>query len=119
MSLYGDFIKEREDINIFETSKGFITYTVNANGCCIHNIYVDPQYRDQGEGHILFNHVIEVATQNGLGDLYATISPSPAGSHKSLCILLKQGFTLHSCVDNLIYMKFILGGSHGITSGSF
>ena len=109
MSMYSDFIMEREGVNSFETEEGFITYTLNEKGCCIHNIYIDPQYRDEGWGHVLFQRVIDLAKDKGLKELYGTISPSPIGSHKSLCILLKRGFVLHSCVDNLIYMKFNLG----------
>jgi len=104
MSLYAEFIKERENIETLETEDGFITYNIAGKAVIIHNIYIIPDKRHDGVGHVLENQILVIAKEKGCTHAYGFICPTTRGSTYSLTILLKDGYKLDSCTNNSIVM---------------
>lgn len=102
MSLFAEYVKEREGKDIVESDKGFATYFYLGDGCYIQDIYVKPEYRKSGEASNFANIISEVAKSKGYKKLYGTVCPQAKGSTESLKVLLAYGFQLDSCTHNLI-----------------
>ena len=105
MSLYGDYIKERENKSIVESDVGFATYSVAKDGIYIEDIYVRPEYR---KGHIaadMADQIAVIAREKGLHKLYGSVCPSANGSTASLKVLLAYGFKLNSSTNNFIMLE--------------
>lgn len=105
MSLYAEYIREREGKEIVEDEKGFVTYTFVPEGCYVVDIYVKPEFRKQGHAAALTDVVACVAKGKGCSKLIGSVCPQAKGSTDSLKALLAYGFQLDSCAPNLIYLK--------------
>lgn len=97
MSLYSQYIKEREDKETIENDRGFLTYFFIPQGCYIQDLYVSPDYRHSHEASQLADQVVEIAKQKGISKLYGSVSPNSQGGTDSLKVLLAYGFKLDSC----------------------
>lgn len=102
LSLYGQYIKEREGKSILEKDYGFATYVINGQECYIEDIYVVPEMRKKHVASELANEVVEIAKAKGCTVLTGTVSPTAKGATESLKVLLAYGFQLHSCRPDLI-----------------
>jgi len=102
MSMYGEYIKERENIEILENDKGFATYYFINNGCYIRDIYIKSDYRKDGEASKLADEISKIAKEKGCNKLIGSICPSTNGSTDSLKVLLAYGFKLDSATNNFI-----------------
>lgn len=105
MSLYGEFLKERENKEIIETEKGFITFSINGDECYIENIYVIKSERKTGLAIEFQAQVAVIAKERGCKFLSGSVVPSLPGGSESLRMLLINGFKLHSAVNNFIIVK--------------
>lgn len=104
MSLFAEYIQEREGKHIVESDKGFATYTFVGDGCYIEDIYVAKKYRKHGQAAEFADQIAKVAKEKGFHKLYGTVAPGANGSTDSLKVLLAYGFKLHSSNQNLIVM---------------
>lgn len=104
MSLYSLYLKERENIETIEIDKGFITYSITPDSVCIHNIFVLSEHRHEGIGHILESMVLGIARKNNINKIYGFVSPSTVNANYNLTIMLKDGYKLDSCTNNLIVL---------------
>lgn len=105
MSLFGDYIKEREDKEIIEDSFGFATYSFLADGIYIIDIYVAPDYRKSNVASKYADKIADIAKSKGLNKLYGSVCPAAKGSDASLKVLQAYGFKLDSLSNGLIVMK--------------
>lgn len=102
--MWAQYIKEREGFEVVETDKGVATYKITGDECYIKDIFVPEAFRLSGEASKIADHIREIAKINGCKYLSGTIVPSLNGSSGSLMGLLKYGFKLHSCGQDLIYL---------------
>lgn len=106
MSLYGMFIKERENKDIVESDRGFATYYfIDKDTVYLENIYVHPDHRLSGETFIMADKVADIAKAKGCTKMLGSVCPSDSKSSSNLFYLLKHGFTLDSSANNLIVIK--------------
>jgi ribosomal protein S18 acetylase RimI-like enzyme len=105
MSLYGDYIKERENFQIVENDKGFMTFVIENDYCYIRDIYVSPEYRRQKVGLELLNQIIEIAKQHEIKVLTGSVCTAVNHVEESLTVLLHNGFKLINLDGNMIYFK--------------
>jgi predicted GNAT family acetyltransferase len=103
--MWAQYIKEREDFEVVETERGVATYKIMGDECYIKDIFVPKEHRMSGEASKIADHITEVAKINGCKFISGTIVPSLNGSTGSLMSLLKYGFKLESCTNDLIYLK--------------
>lgn len=106
MSLYGQYIKEREGKDIVENDYGFATYMINKdNSCYIESIYVIPDARHDHVASQLADEIAYIAKSQGCNTLLGSVSPSANHSTSSLKVLLAYGFQLDSATNNFILMR--------------
>lgn len=103
MSLYGDYIKEKDNKCILENEFGFITYQFLGEACYIEHIYVVPEKRREKHGSLLADMVSDLAASEGCKFLTGTVRPSANGSTKSMLALLSYGFKLMESEEDAIY----------------
>lgn len=104
MSLYSEYIKERQGIDIVECEHGFATYKFVPGGCYIIDIYVRPELRRTGLATELGLKVVEIAKKHKVDTIIGTVSPSTHGSTDSLKALLSWGFELDNCKQDQIVL---------------
>lgn len=103
MSLYGDYIKERENKEIIENEYGFATYQFLPEGrCYITDIYIHPDHRCIGAAALLADRIADIAKDKGCKVLLGSVCPQANHSTESLKILLAYGFKLDCAEKNFI-----------------
>lgn len=105
MSLYSQYIKEREDFEIVETNEGFATFKCVGPECYIRDIYVTSQGRKAGHASFMADKISSLAKERGCQFLVGTVCPQSKGATESLMVLLAYGFRLVKSDTNLIYFK--------------
>ena len=105
MSLYADYIKEREGKNIIENNYGFATYFIKDKECFLVDVYVIKESRKHGICQRFVKELTEIAQDAGCDILTTTVCPKAKNSTISLKVTLGCGFELDSSVSNLILFK--------------
>jgi ribosomal protein S18 acetylase RimI-like enzyme len=107
MSLYAEYIAEREDLRIFEDEDGFATYKIlgPGGGCYIIDIYVRPSKRQRRKASHYANEIASFAKAQGCSHLIGSVDPSCKGGTKSLKVLLGYGFELTGIENNMIWFR--------------
>ncbi len=103
MSLYKDYIKERENRECIESEDGFITYKIYGIECYIIDIYVVPEKRISAIGRNMADQVAEIAKEQGCKVLSGSVVPSANNSTESIKILISYGFKLIKSEPNMIW----------------
>jgi GNAT superfamily N-acetyltransferase len=111
MSLFGEYIKEREGKRIIEDEYGFATYyTYNNNEFMyIEDLYVVPEKRKEGRASYYADEVASIARKKGIKKLLGSIDLEANGSTTNMKVLLAYGFELYSANGNIIYLKKEIG----------
>ena len=105
-SNYAKYIEEREGKYIYEDEKGFATYVFNTKDeCYIMDIFVQKEYRKEGMAAYYTDEIEKIAKERGCTYLVGSVSPKANNSTQSLQFMLSLGFTLDSCINNLIFFK--------------
>jgi len=108
MSFYADYIRERTTDEIIETEVGFVTYrfltdmNLEIKQVYIIDIYVHPDFRQEGRASALADDVVAKAKQRGCTELLGSVVPSNKGSTASLKVLLGYGMRLKSSANDFI-----------------
>jgi len=105
MSLFANYIKQRENKDILETEVGFATYSVVKDGIYIEDIFVEESHRHTGEAAKMADQIANIARDKGLHKLFGSISPSGNHSTEGLKVLLAYGFKLNSSTNNFIWLE--------------
>lgn len=105
MSLYAEYIKEREGKHIIESDKGFATFIFNKDSCYIEDIFVVPMFRHEHVASQMADKIVELAKAKGLTKVFGSVVPTANHSTDSLKVLISYGFTLNSSSNNFILME--------------
>lgn len=104
MSLYSDYLKEREGVSTLEVEDGFATYRFNGEQeCYIVDIYVRPSLRKAGLAASLANQICGVAKKQGCKFLTGSVDTSTKGVTESMSVLLAYGMKFLRQEDTMIY----------------
>lgn len=104
VSLYAQYISEREGKHILEHAQGFATYMFMEKGCYIEDIFVLKEYRETGVAAHLADQIADIAKEKGYNKLFGSVVPSANNSTASLKVLLAYGFKLESSSNNFILL---------------
>ena len=104
MSLHGDYVREREGLDIYEDGNGFATFSINGEECYIVDIYVRPEARRGGHGSRMADRIAQHAKKHGCAYLKGSIDPSTNGATESMKGLLAYGFKLWKIKEPLIFL---------------
>lgn len=105
MSLYADYMKEREGIDTVEVDDGFATFNIDQDICYIINIYVRPEVRRSGVASEIADRVTDIAKRSGCRTLLGSIDPKTNGSTESMQGLFAYGFKLRYLDGPLIFLS--------------
>lgn len=105
MSLYAEYLKEREDFETIESEDGFIVYRIYGTQIFIRDLYVKVEKRNQGEGTRLAHLLVEIGKREGCTSLATSVCPTAGGSTVSLKAILAYGFELQRSTENLIFLQ--------------
>ncbi len=105
MSLYAEYIKEREGKHCIEVDGGFITLQNLEKHCYFIDIYVKPELRHSGIAKQLTDKAVEYAQQQGYAKALGSVVPSAPYATYNLSIMLKYGFKIHSSERDIIYLE--------------
>lgn len=105
MSLYADYIKEREGIDTLEVDGGFATYNIEGDSCYIINIYTIPEMRKTGLASQMADQIAGKAKLAGCRYLLGSVDPRTNGATESMKVLLAYGFKLQGLNGPLIFFS--------------
>ena len=103
MSLYADYVAEREGKLVIETDESFVCYSIDGDSLYIQDIYVVPAKRREHIGSLLADFVVKIAKEKGCKKVYGSVSTSAKGAHESMLALLAWGMRLMTCKNDLIF----------------
>jgi hypothetical protein len=105
MSLYSDYVHERTDKHVYETTKGFIVYSFTEDALYIEDVYVVKQYRRQRTCFEFGDYAAGIARFKGKSKLLGSVMVNTKGASESMQMLLAYGFKLDSSTNNFILLK--------------
>jgi GNAT superfamily N-acetyltransferase len=104
MSLYAQYVKEREGYDTIEDEYGFATFKIDGEECYIRDIFVVNGFREHGSAAKLADFIADHAKKVGCTHLLGSVYVDEQGT-ASLKVLLGYGFKLSHADGNMIYFK--------------
>ncbi len=106
MSLYGDYIAEREDMGIVECEQGFATYKIYENGeCYLKDIYVSPAHRQSNIATEMANKIADIARERGCNVLVGSVCTDDKSATRNTKVLLAYGMDIYKTMGNMIFFR--------------
>lgn len=99
MSLFAEYLKEREGIDTLELEEGFATYQIRGELCYVIDIFVQRAARRSRVGELLADTVSDIARAQGCKTLYGSIAPKFPGATESMKALIWYGFKIAELDD--------------------
>ena len=113
MSLWADYIKEREGNDVIEEPFGFIEYSIALPFLRIESIFIAKEQRDNGRGSDLANRVTQIAREASATHLWASVWIGALNATESLKAILAYGFQVTALQNDCIILTRDIGGSDG------
>jgi L-amino acid N-acyltransferase YncA len=114
MSLWADYLKEREGNSIIEEPWGFIEYRLALPFMKIESIYVKPEERKAGRASLLADQVTSLAKEQGATHLWSQVWVGALNATASLKAILAYGFTVQGAENgHIILTKELTEDSNG------
>lgn len=106
MSLYADYIQEREDKEIIENDKGFATFKCFENGeCYLQDIYVIPVERKNNVATQMADKVVEIARERGCKLLVGSVCTDDKYATRNMKVFLAYGMQIYKTAGTMIFLK--------------
>lgn len=105
MSVYAEYLKEREGKEVVENDNGFLSYRIFNDYVYIVDIYVVPEKRKTGLAKFWADQVCEIAKAKGAKTLVGSVDVRANGATESLKVLLAYGMRVDSIDGQMIYFK--------------
>lgn len=103
MSLYKDYVKEREGLETLESPHGFALYKIKDNECYIQDIFVDRMHRRSGIAAEMADKVADMAKEQGCIWLVGSVDTRAKGSDTSIKVLLAYGMKFSTAKGDMLY----------------
>lgn len=109
MSLYADYLKERQGIETVEHEFGFATYKrIDAETVYLQDIFVVKEHRRNGVASELSAKIAEIAKASGAKKLIGSVDITAHGVTESMKAILGDGFRFSHAQGNGIYFVKML-----------
>lgn len=93
-SMYAEFIKEREGLDLIETNAGFLTFKIVGGECFIANMFIRPSERGSQLCEELLSNLFDYAMTRKCEVVTGNIHLNDKGCNRTLRAALKNGFNL-------------------------
>ncbi len=111
MSLYKDYIKEREDKDIVESDDGFATFKIFPNGeCYLQDLYVVPSKRQSGLATELANKIVDIARERNCKTLVGSVCTDDQNATRNMKVFLAYGMRINKVMGNMIFLNKDISG---------
>lgn len=106
MSLYAQYLAEREEKEIIESDKGFATFKTFENGeCYLQDIFVVPKQRQSGLATEMANKVVEIAKERGCNKLIGSVCVDDKNATRNMTVFLAYGMQIYKNVGTMIFLS--------------
>lgn len=105
MSLYGKYVKERENCEIVETPYGFATYKILEDSVYVIDIYVLPEFRRLKKAKEFMDLSYNLAKELGKKWVLGSVCLDANGKEESLLAAFYWGMRISHYNGNMIYLK--------------
>lgn len=120
MSLWTEYLKEREGFESVETEYGFATFKITNEEMYIRDLYVDPVVRRLGKATEIADMLTDIAYERRCKILSGTVSLGLPSTTDSVKALLFYGFSVHGFnpqTGQIIFIKHLLDKVFPIKKG--
>lgn len=104
-SLYSQYVKEREGLEVLENSKSFAVYCVHRDNMFIKDFFVKKEFRQQGIGSDLLKKLFKIALDSDLKSVICQVDLKANGANHSLCKLLNRGFEVFNAEMGVLTLR--------------
>ena len=107
MSMWADYLKEREGKEVVELEGGFAVYKITPKDKSVYleHIYVQPGLRRSGLASRMADQVSKKAREKECSIMYGSNEPTVPGATESMLAQLKYGFKLSHLEGKLIVLS--------------
>jgi GNAT superfamily N-acetyltransferase len=91
------YIRESYNRQVFEHDHGFATYSIIGMYCIIHDMYVEPEFRNSKVGSEMANHIKVICSEEGCTKMACTIDKRSKTYKSALKAITEYGFKV---IDN-------------------
>ena len=113
MKHYGEFIKEREGLDLLEFPEGFLTFKVEADECFVANLFIHPDFRGTPALFRFYEKLEKLSLEKNAKYISANIHLNDHGFNRTLKAVLKLGFSLVQAQNGSVIIVKKIGGSNG------
>lgn len=103
--MYKAYVKEKENLDVFECEFGFAAYNINhlAKEMEIGDFYIKPEFRNGVYASKLYKSLIELAKQNDCKKLFCCVVLNAPKCEDSMFLILRHRFKFSHVTNQLIY----------------
>lgn len=105
MNKYAAYLKEREDLDMFENESGFIVYSFypEVQAAYLAEIYVVPEKRGTTAAFKLYKEMCKIAKAAGYTKLLGSIDDTTTNYRYSEKLMKKLGWSFYKKVGHVTY----------------
>jgi len=104
LSLYGQYIAERQGRGILESKHGFATFEyVGEDVVYIVDLYVTPKKRKSHVASELANKICDIAIASGKKTLLGSVDLTAVGAEASCKVLEAYGMKVHKVAEPMVF----------------
>lgn len=107
MSLYSEYIKERENKHIIEFDNAFVSYKINNNFLFIEDMYIRSEYRRNNIGKLLDTMIQYEAINNKCNYIICSVSIFANNFVNSIRVIKHSGYKYYTKNKTLKQIYFI------------
>lgn len=105
LSLYAQYVLEREGAHIIEYDWGFAIYHMKVDHVYLQDIFVVQSERKSGKGVQLMHEVAAKAKEAGINMMIGSVAPSTPFADAMFQIMQGLGFKLLSSSHDMVYLS--------------
>lgn len=105
MEKYKAYIKERENLELYEDDNGFFTYKVEEGVFFISDLFVLPEYRNSGVGEKYARKIEDFAKEHGCEILVCTTCLDATNWEQSHKYIKSNGYYEVNVQGPMVYYK--------------
>ena len=104
MSMWAEYLKERENTEVFETSDGFVTYKYLNDGILyVVDIYVPKSKRQLNVASRMADELAKIAKEKGFKTMLGSVCLDANGADTSIKVLHGYGMKFSHYNGNMLY----------------
>jgi len=105
MSLYAQYVKEREGADTVETSEGFYSYKLEGEYLFIVDLYVIPSARGRKVGSEFGAQLEGLAREFRKKKILCTASLNANNSQDAIAFIIMNGYSIINYTDTQVYFE--------------